>query len=156
MSLFKKDAIFKSQQNTKDKVFNEIAEKLSVKGYVKDSFLENINERELNYPTGMDMTVLENNIPNVAIPHTEAEHVNDTLVVPVKLQETVQFNNMIKPDETLDVSYLFMILNNKANEQANILSLIMDFLNKNESEELKYFFELDNTDEIYDYLVKNF
>lgn len=156
MSLFKEDAVFISRQNAKDKVFKEISKKLSTKGYVKNSFLKNISERELNYPTGMDMTILGDNIPNVAIPHTEAEHVNDTLIVPVKLKEAVQFKNMINPDETLDVSYLFMILNNNSDEQANILSLIMDFLNKDEPEELKDFFELDNTDEIYNYLVKKF
>lgn len=156
MELFKRDAVYISKENSKENVFKTIADKLLIKGYVNNNFYENLVERESNYPTGMDMKVVDEELPNIAIPHTESEYVNKTLIVPIKLRKKIEFNNMINPEEILEVSYLFVILNDQKKEQSNILATIMDFLNSNDSKKLKKFFEYENPDDIYNFLANNF
>lgn len=156
LKLFKKDAVFVSDKNPKEVVFEEVANELFKKGYVKDDFYEKLVERESKYPTGMDMKVVDEELPNIAIPHTESEYVNETLIAPIKLEKKVKFNNMINPEESLEVSYLFMILNDQKEKQANILAGIMDFLNSTDSKELKEFFEYEDTEDIYDFLTNKF
>lgn len=156
MKLFRPDAIFIGDETTKDHLFKTIADELLDKGYVKSEFYEKIVEREKNYPTGMDISVIDKNLPHIAIPHTESEYVNETMIVPIKLNNAVEFNNMINPEEVLDVTFLFMILNDQKESQSSILAAIMDFLNNSNSEELKMFFNYESKDDIYNYLNEKF
>lgn len=156
MELFNRDFIYIRKEKTKEEVFDFVATDLLKRGYVTKDFYGNLLERESTYPTGMDMKVIDEELPNIAIPHTESDYVNKTLVVPVKLVEKIEFKNMIKPEESLEVSYLFMILNDQKEEQSNILASIMDFWSSNDPAELKEFFKYDKPNDIYNFLVKNF
>ena len=60
-------------------------------------FLDHLIEREENYPTGLDLTLIDQALPNIAIPHTESEYVNTTRIIPIKLNHPISFNNMIQP-----------------------------------------------------------
>ena len=46
--------------------------------------------------------------PNIAIPHTESEFVKTCRIVPVKLNHPITFHNMIAPDASFEVRFLFM------------------------------------------------
>ena len=48
--------------------FTKLGEKLKEGGYVKDSWLDAILEREKNYPTGLECTSI-----SVALPHVDAD-----------------------------------------------------------------------------------
>ena len=72
------------------------------------------------------------------------------------LKHPIRFNNMVDPQKTLDVSFLFMILNNDPTGQANVLAQIMDFLAHTSVDKLMELFSLDSTKEIYDFLTENF
>ena len=111
--IFARDAIFISNQDTQDLVLKDTYDELLKNGYVKGNFLGHIIEREHNFPTGLSTKTLGKNLPNVAIPHTEGEFVNKHLIVPVSLKNPVVFNNMIKPQEKLEVKFLFMLLDKK-------------------------------------------
>lgn len=63
---------------------------------------------------------------------------------------------MIAPDQSLPVKFLFMILNNNPEGQANILAQIMDFLRLTPVSKLQALFNLTETDKIYQFLSKNF
>lgn len=155
-SLFEKDAAFISHAETRSQVFEEVANKLVAQGLVKPEFLRNLNEREDNYPTGIDMTPVSTDYPNIAIPHTETEFVNSRKIIPVKLSTPISFSNMIDPDQKLEVRFLFMILNNDPEGQANMLAQIMDFINKTSHDQLIDFFNSDSERAIYDFLSNNF
>ncbi|QYH55367.1 PTS sugar transporter subunit IIA [Liquorilactobacillus nagelii] len=154
--LFAKKDVFISDQSGQKGVFEEISKTLLNEGLVKNEFLENLVMREKNFPTGIDLSVVDVEFPNVAIPHTEGEFVNVRRVIPIKLLKPIRFFNMIQPEQELKVSFMFMILNNDPEGQANVLAQIMQFLTTTSKEKLKEFFEMKETDEIYNFLNNNF
>ena len=155
-SLFAKDAVYISDSVDRDMVFSDVYRNLLKAGYVKGNFLSHVLEREDLYPTGIDTSPISKELPNIAIPHTEGEFINARLIVPVLLKHPIRFNNMVDPQKTLDVSFLFMILNNDPTGQANVLAQIMDFLAHTSVDKLMELFSLDSTKEIYDFLTENF
>ena len=86
---------------------------------------------------GLDTSTLGKNIPNIAIPHTEGEFVNTKLIVPVSLTTPVVFHNMINPEQPLEVKFLFMLLDNDPDGQAELLASVMDFLADTPANELR-------------------
>lgn len=126
--LFYQDLIFKEDFTNLDEAFEVMADKLLKRGLVKETYLEAIKEREKDFPTGIDLSVVEKNFPNVAIPHTESQYCNTTNVILVKLRNEIIVRNMMDSSSELKVKYLFMILNEAGGEQANILANIMGFV----------------------------
>lgn len=155
-SVFAADAVFVSSETDQDKLLKNIYDHLLDSGYVKGNFLAHIVEREHNFPTGLSTKTLGTDLPNIAIPHTEGEFVNKRLIVPVALTNPVVFHNMIKPDEALEVKFLFMLLETNPDGQAKLLSQVMDFLAKTPEEELKNFLSFTDPDAIYQYLIQRF
>ncbi|PRR82411.1 PTS sugar transporter subunit IIA [Clostridium vincentii] len=150
--LFEHGLIFQEDFTNLDQAFEIMADKLFKLGLTKEHYLESIKEREKNYPTGIDLSVIEKDFPNVAIPHTESEYCNATKVILVKLQNEINVKNMMDSDSELKVKYLFMILNKAGEEQANILANIMDFVtNKNNINSLE---KAETIEELYN-VVKN-
>ena len=147
-SLFAPDAVFTSDKTSKEEVLKEVYGKLLKAGYVKGNFLSHIIEREEHYPTGIDTSPISKELPNVAIPHTEGEFVNARLIVPIALKHPIKFQNMIAPDESLEV--------NDPEGQANVLAQIMGFLSTTPVEDLIRLFNLTSTKEIFDFMSENF
>lgn len=155
-ALFAEDTVFVCDRTTQAEVFTEVANHLMLNNYVAPAFLENIIEREKNYPTGMDMSVVDPELPNFAVPHTEVEYVNTRRIVPIKLVHPVEWHSMIDPSQSFDVSFLFMILNDDKEAQVGILAKIMDFVNGLGVENAKKLFSMTDTHEIYEFLDENF
>lgn len=156
MNVFSPDAIYVTSQDDQDLVLKEIYDKLLEQGYVKGNFLSHIIKREHNFPTGLKLDTLGKDLPNVAVPHTEGEFVNVSMIVPVALRESVVFHNMIKPSEKLKVKFLFMLLDNHPDGQAQLLSQVMDFLAKTPENELRHFLNFTDPEIIYEFLKQNF
>lgn len=154
--IFAKDAVFVTDQTKQDLVLKEIYDKLLERGYVKGNFLAHIIEREHKFPTGLATKTLGANIPNIALPHTEGEFVNTSLIVPVALKNPVCFHNMIKPDENLEVKFLFMLLDNNPDGQAELLASVMDFLANTAASELRELFNFTDPQAIYAFLEQKF
>ncbi|MGR3742397.1 PTS sugar transporter subunit IIA [Companilactobacillus sp. DQM5] len=155
-ALISQGSIFISDKNTSNEVFADISKKLYESGLVKKDFLYNIIKREEEFPTGMDLSVIDNSLSNIAIPHTESGFVNSRRIIPVKLTSSVEFNNMINPSQTIKVNFLFMILNNDPEGQANILSEIMEFISSSEVEYLQELFNSNDTKTIFSILENKF
>ena len=154
--LFAEDTVFVCDRTSQEDVFTDVANRLLLKGYVAPAFLENIIEREKSYPTGMDMSVVDPELPSFAVPHTEVEFVNTRRIVPVKLQTPVEWHSMIDPSQTFNVSFLFMILNDSKEAQVGILAKIMDFVNSLGVESAKKLFSMTDPHQIYEFLDANF
>ena len=154
--LFDENAVFVSKRTQKEEVIKEVSDKLLDMGFVKEKFLENVLLREKDYPTGIDLSVVDPELPNIAIPHTESEFVNVRKVIPVHLDNEIEFNNMIDPDKKLNVKFLFMILNDDPEGQSNILAKIMNFVTTTPLNDLKAFFKSNDTVAIYNFLNKKF
>ncbi|EOH97626.1 PTS sugar transporter subunit IIA [Enterococcus pallens] len=155
-TLFKRETVYVSEKNSPEDVFEEVYLDLLKQGLVTVDFLASLLEREHNYPTGLDLTPIDRQLPNIAIPHTESEYVRTTRVIPIKLKTPLIFHNMIAPDDQLTVCFLFMILNENGVEQAGVLADIMDFINRTEKQALLSFFSSENPEEIYQFLENNF
>lgn len=154
--LFDSDAVFTSFQTDQDRLLKEIYDHLLELGYVKDGFLKHIIEREHSFPTGLSTANLGDDLPNIAIPHTEGKFVNKRLIVPVALKNPVVFHNMIAPNKKLKVKFLFMLLETNPDGQAELLSQVMAFLAKTPKKELKHFFNFDDPEAIYQFLLQKF
>ncbi|MDD7305224.1 MAG: PTS sugar transporter subunit IIA [Peptoniphilaceae bacterium] len=152
-NLIDKNYIFVSNADDKDEVFEEIYKSLYKDDLVTKNFLDMVKEREKNYPTGMDMSVVGGINYNIAIPHTESYAVKTSLVVPIQLRKELTFNNMIEPDQEIKVKFLFLILNDGSDEQTDILARIMDFVTKTEN--INDLFEIYDEDEIYSFIKNN-
>jgi PTS system galactitol-specific IIA component len=150
--LFRKDLVFIEEAKDSDDIFNKVGKELFEKGLVNEDFVEAVKAREKDYPTGLDLSVVGEKIPNVAIPHTESEYCKAKNVVVVKLKDEIEFNNMISPDNKLKVKFLFMILNNEKEAQSNILSHLMEFFTQNDN--IKNLCEINNTEEMYKYITE--
>lgn len=131
--LFDLDLIYIKDFKDKESAFSNIANTLLERGLVNDEYLNALKEREKEFPTGIDLSVLGADLPNVAIPHTESNYCKDTKVILVKLKNEIDFRNMMDPSKELKVGYLFMILNESGGEQANILANLMEFVTNKEN-----------------------
>lgn len=154
--LFRSDCVFISDKTTKEEIFAEVGSALLTKGWVTEDFAAHVIEREKNYPTGIDLEILQRNLPNVGVPHTESMYVKTRMIVPIKLKQDVMFHNMIDPSKEMSVRFLFMILNNDPEGQANMLAAIMDFLTKSDAEALNKVFASEDKETIYTFLTNNF
>lgn len=150
-TLYDRELILKSDAQTQEEVFKEIGAFLLKKDLVNEQFTDAIIEREKNYPTGLDLAPVAEQLPNVAIPHTETEYCKSKAVVFVKLNNQITFHNMINPDEALRVKYLFFIINNEKTNQTDVLSNIMAFITNKEN--MRTLERLDTAESIYNFLI---
>ena len=154
--LFDSKLVFVEGGEEQDTIFKQVSDRLLAAGAVKPDFYQHLSEREKSYPTGIDMSVVNPEYSNVAIPHTEGEFVNVRKIVPIRLKKPIEFANMIAPDQKLKGSFLFMILNNDPEGQANVLAQIMDFLTTSSAETLAKSFGADDAATIYNILATSF
>jgi len=122
--LFHKEIIVTNlKAENKEEVFRVLYKKLFDNGYVKQSFLEGIINREKTFPTGL---LLNSN--NVAIPHTDAEHVLKSAIAVATLSKPVIFKNMANPQEDVNVNIVFMIALNESHSQVEILQKLVELI----------------------------
>ena len=93
-------------------------------GYTKESFVKGALEREKAMPTGLP---LMGDI-NAAIPHTDIEHVFKPGVAFATLTNPVRFQNMANPEDSVDVSLVFLLALNQPKAQIGMLQEIAGIL----------------------------
>ena len=101
-------------------ILRQMASVLQEEGYVKETFSDAIIQREISFPTGLPMGGI-----NVAIPHTDPEHVNKAGFCLGILDKPVTFNVMATEGEKVDVSVVFMLaIKRKEDQLENLQKLI--------------------------------
>lgn len=96
--------------------FEKLGEKLKNDGYVKDSWLDAILEREKNYPTGLDCPGV-----SVALPHVDPEHLLKPYIAIVKPKSPIEFDGMA--DTGLVNAQLIVNLGLMAHEEGQVAVL---------------------------------
>ena len=74
------------------------------KNYVKESYIDAIQKREIKYPTGLQAAGV-----NVAIPHTDIEHVNKSVIGIAILENPVKFELLGTDSQTDNIDIIFML-----------------------------------------------
>lgn len=113
--------------NSKEDIFKQMGGVLIEKGYVKPEYIDALNEREEEYPTGISV----GNI-GVAIPHTDAKYVNKTAISVGVLEKSIPFELMGCDDGTVDVDIVFMLTVSDSQNHLLLLQKLMDIFQKQE------------------------
>lgn len=103
--LFYPETVFSSQAKTKEEMFETVGKELLKQDLVTEDFCTKVIERENNYPRGMDLSPINPDYEDIAIPHTETDYVKTTRIVPIKFEQPITFHNMITPDDTVKLAW---------------------------------------------------
>lgn len=115
-------------QNSEE-VIRLLAGKLESLGYVRTTYADAVVRREATMPTGLPL----GRAVNVAIPHTDPEHVNKPAIALAVLSEPVDFANMEDPEEAVPVGFVFLLAINDKDKQIDMLQEIMDTIQSEEA-----------------------
>ncbi len=107
-----------------EEIIRLLANHLHRLGYVKDSYADAVVKREQSMPTGLPLE----RIDNVAVPHTDPEHVLKAGIAMATLKVPVDFANMEDPDEMIPVGTVFLLAINDKDKQIETLQAIMGAL----------------------------
>lgn len=97
-----------------------VANTLLNQGLVKESYIPAIMAREETYATGLELLDM-----GIAMPHTDAEHVNEPAIALAILEKPVTFCGMGEPDKQIDVEIIFMLAIKEAHSQLKILQALL-------------------------------
>ena len=89
-------------------------------GFVKDTYIAAAVERETEYPTGLQ---LEN--VAIAMPHTDATHINRPAVCIARLKKSVAFAHMGDPDTKVEAELMLMMAIQNPDEQIDTLQKVL-------------------------------
>lgn len=118
-----KDIVFNQLSfKNQEELFKFAGQVLEDKQYVKPSFYTAIVAREKQYPTGIEV-----NGVNVALCHTDAEHIIENKIMVLKLDEPVEFKSM-ETLEYIDVKLVFILLLNDPALHLEVLQKISTIL----------------------------
>lgn len=98
----------------------QMANMLLKQGIVKESYIPAVKARELEYSTGLQCEDM-----GVAIPHTDAEHVNVQAIGIGVLDEPVFFAQMGTPEIKVEVKVIFMLAIKEPHKQMEFLQALM-------------------------------
>lgn len=97
-----------------------LANKLLEEGIVKPSYIPAVKKREIEFCTGLQFEGM-----GIAIPHTDAEHVNVGAIGIEILKNPVIFKSMGLPDTPVSVEIIFMIAILEPHKQVELLQTLM-------------------------------
>ena len=107
--------------DTDMEAIDQLASLLYSKGIVKESYIPAVKQREVDYCTGLAFESM-----GVALPHTDTEHVNQQAIAIGVLDRPVLFRAMGMPEETVEVSMMFMLAITKPDAELEFLSKMVD------------------------------
>jgi PTS system galactitol-specific IIA component len=88
----------------RDDAIKKLASLLNLNGFVKETFSKAVIDREKVFPTGLPTKPV-----GIAIPHTDAEHVNNGAMAVGILKSPVEFIEMGTVDTSVKVSIISML-----------------------------------------------
>ena len=113
---------------------DQVAHKLFDLGYVKESYIEAVKEREKVFATGLPVEDFA-----VAVPHTDVEHVNKQSICVATLKKPVTFEVMAGAGEKCEVSILFMLALKEPHQQLAMLQTVISLIQQ--EDKLKSIYE---------------
>jgi galactitol PTS system EIIA component len=117
----RKITFFDLEASDRQDALKKMAESLYEANLVNASFHTGILEREETFPTGLPVVPY-----GVAIPHTDADKVITPQIAFASLKNPVKFQMMGNGTEEVDVSLIFMLALQKADDQLTMLQRLME------------------------------
>ncbi len=111
------------QAKTDSEVLAFLASEMYKKNYVKEEYIQAIQEREKEYPTGLPSTP-----PGIAIPHANYEMVNKTTLAIATLKNPSLFHNMENNNEQLPIQIVIMMAIGEPHGQVEMLQKIVGII----------------------------
>lgn len=109
-----------------DEVIRNIGGRLLYAGYVRETFTAAVLKREKTISTGLPLSGKF----NAAIPHTDVHHVIKSGIGMATLVKPVIFNNMVSPEEEVEVRLVFVLALDKPKSQIEMLQQVAQVLQK--------------------------
>jgi len=109
------------EATTAEQAIRALAETMQAKGYVKDTFVNAVLQREATYPTGMPTEV------PVGMPHTDVEHCLKPGIGLGILKNPVTFQAMGDPSQSVSVHLVFLLSVVNPASQVKLLHKLIDF-----------------------------
>lgn len=122
----------------------QIADQMTRSRAVKDSYKSAVLKREVDFPTGLATVNI-----GIAMPHTDAKHVNYDQLGVLRLREPVSFLQM-GDGEKIQVKFVFMLALKEAHAQLAMLQKLIALIQ--DEEKIKQLLLAENTDEIIEML----
>lgn len=136
MEITKDDILFLDCNSFKE-LCEKVSDNLKKRNLVKDGYLENVLIRESKFPTGLDLEPINPKYGNIAIPHTDIEYCNGKKIIYVANKVFLKMNNMISPEDVLEVNIFFFLINNTHENQINLLTDLMELINESDQEDVE-------------------
>ncbi|MCT4662134.1 MAG: PTS sugar transporter subunit IIA [Tissierellales bacterium] len=127
-SLINSDLVFLDvEAENQWEVLHKLAMELEMQGYVKSSYGEAVIEREKVFPTGLPTMNVQ-----VAIPHTDAKHVNNAGILFANLNKPILFKEMGNGVNDVSAEMIFMLAIDKPENQVETLGKLMSIFSDGE------------------------
>lgn len=105
---------------TREEALAQMAGILVERGFCKPEFVQAILDREAAHPSALPMAGLK-----IAIPHTDAIHVNRSALLFARLRQPVEFRSMGSPEEKLSVGMISMFALKEKKLIGNLLETLL-------------------------------
>lgn len=115
-------ALQQSVTSYKD-IITLLGERLYAAGYVTRQFTQQVLHREKCYPTGLKMKPY-----NIAMPHTDPDHVIQSSIAIASLTEPVTFYRMDHPSKPIEVTIVFVLAVKESQQQVKVIERLMNIL----------------------------
>ena len=110
--------------NSAEESITNIVELMNELGYVKPEYVSSVIEREKLYPTGLPTEPF-----NVALAHSDPQHVLRSGIAVGTLVNPVSFFEMGSPTRILSVPIIFVLAVREKEKQTIVLKGLMNILN---------------------------
>ena len=115
--------LVQKKYQSKQEVFEKIYQIALEQEFVREDFLQRVQAREAEFPTGIQLENL-----GVAIPHTDPECVLEEFVAIVTLNSPILFQQMDDPSKTTSVEIIFVLGLNQPHTQLKMLQTLMKLM----------------------------
>lgn len=119
--------VYQIDYNDKIEILTALGQKLCETGYVKQSYIKAVCEREIVFPTGLPTEGI-----GIAIPHADSMHVNEKAMIVGILKEPAKFQVMGSLDEFVDVELIFMLAIKEPQSQLEMLQKLIEMCQNKE------------------------
>ena len=134
--------------DSEEQLFSYVAKKLKEGRYVKDSYLEGITKREEEFPTGL----ITKNL-NIALPHSDPEHIREPFIYVVRINNNVTVKQMGDNQEMKVKDFFFLGIKEPSGQVGVLQSLMNLFMN---DDFVKEYIEAQSQEEIFNTIKKYF
>ncbi|MDO4474456.1 MAG: PTS sugar transporter subunit IIA [Eubacteriales bacterium] len=113
--------VVKVDSSDKFDTLDQMGKLMVEKGFVKESYVEAVKEREKVFPTGLPMEAF-----GVAIPHTDSIHVNKKAIMCGIFEQPNEFVMMGTDDDKVQCEMAFMLAIISPDDQIAMLAQLVE------------------------------